>query len=613
MTKPATAPAAGLAARAADVVDLGLRACEAFDRPDLAARLTDARRRLVDPVIHVVIAGEFKQGKSSLVNALVGAPVCPVDDDAATGVPTFVRHGEPARAELWREGESTRREPIELADVRRHVVESHDNGNYGNGDHGGPRVTGVEIRIPRTVLASGLVLVDTPGIGGLGSAHSAASLAAISLADAVLFVTSSAQELTRSEMEFLHRAQSMCPTVACVLTKTDFYPSWRRIRDLDAGHLAAGESTRDVPLVAVSSALRARAVKTNDAELNIESGFPALLELVREQVGGSAEKRLAAEAAAEVAALCDHLETSFAAEREALADPEAAQRVVDELTEVKSRVELLKTAAAKWNTTLSDGIGDLTSDIDFDLRSRIRAITQEADEAIEAGDPADTWAELGPRLQSTTAAELLANYGLLRDRATVLSERVGEHFREASGGMFGRFTVHDPTLLAGGGEIGEGLDLKKMRAVKQAMVALKSAYGGAMMFTLLGSMVGVMLGPIGIGIGLVLGHRGLREEKKRQVQKRRSEAKNAVRRYCDKVTFVAGKDSRDTLRQVQRELRDHYTSLAEELNKSNSAALVAASEAATRTKAERERRLKDVEAELARIKQLRDRAKAVAS
>ena len=407
MTKAGTVSPA---ARAADLVDLGLRACEAFDRPDLAARLTDAKRRLVDPVIHVVVAGEFKQGKSSLVNALVGAPVCPVDDDAATAVPTFVRHGEQASAELWRDGEP--RQTIELADVRRHVVESGD---------GEPRVGGVEVRIPRALLATGLVLVDTPGIGGLGSAHSAASLAAISLADAVLFVTSAAQELTRSEMEFLRRARSMCPTVACVITKTDFYPAWRRIRDLDAGHLAA---EGDIPLLTVSSALRARAVKNSDAELNTESGFPDLITLVREQVGGSAEQRLATEAAAEVVSLCDHLATSFTAEQAALADPATAQRVVDELTSVRSYIERLKTAAAKWNQTLGDGIGDLSSDIDFDLKARIKEVTAEADDAIEAGDPADTWAELGPWLQARTADALLNNYELLRERATELSERV---------------------------------------------------------------------------------------------------------------------------------------------------------------------------------------------
>jgi hypothetical protein len=38
------------------------------------------------------VVGEFKQGKSLLVNALVGAPVCPVHDDIATSVATVVSH-----------------------------------------------------------------------------------------------------------------------------------------------------------------------------------------------------------------------------------------------------------------------------------------------------------------------------------------------------------------------------------------------------------------------------------------------------------------------------------------------------------------------------------------
>ncbi len=96
------------------------------------------------------------------------------------------------------------------------------------------------------------------------------------------------------------------------------------------------------------------------------------------------------------------------------------------------------------------------------------------------------------------------------------------------------------------------------------------------------------------------------------MQRRRAEARNAIRRYCDEVVFVASKDSRDTLRRVQRQLRDHYGALAEELNRTNAQALAGASEAAKRTQADREQRLRDVESELTRVRQLRQRAQAVA-
>ena len=55
------------------------------------------RQRAQDPSVRVLVVGEPKQGKSSLVNALVGAPVCAVRDDVATVVPTVVRDGSAAR------------------------------------------------------------------------------------------------------------------------------------------------------------------------------------------------------------------------------------------------------------------------------------------------------------------------------------------------------------------------------------------------------------------------------------------------------------------------------------------------------------------------------------
>jgi Dynamin family len=206
MTETAAAADRDPVARASAVVDLGLRACDAYGRPDLGDRLTIAKRTLADPAIRIVVVGEFKQGKSSLVNALLGASVCPVDDDIATAVPTYIRHGSEAKAELLFDGDPPRREPVAINDMRRHIVE-------GAPAAAAPgRVIGVEVQIPRKLLAGGLVLVDTPGVGGLNSAHAAASLAACSVADAVLFVTDASQELTLTEVDFLRKA---CATPSC--------------------------------------------------------------------------------------------------------------------------------------------------------------------------------------------------------------------------------------------------------------------------------------------------------------------------------------------------------------------------------------------------------------
>jgi len=74
----------------AELIEAASALTTARNRLDLTARLAATRDRLADDRVRVLVIGEFKQGKSQLVNALVRARVCPVDDDIATSVPTAV-------------------------------------------------------------------------------------------------------------------------------------------------------------------------------------------------------------------------------------------------------------------------------------------------------------------------------------------------------------------------------------------------------------------------------------------------------------------------------------------------------------------------------------------
>ena len=67
-----------------------------------ARRVADARRRGSRTETVICVVGEFKNGKSALINALLGSSVCPVDDDLATSAVTVVRYGDPASAEVHR-------------------------------------------------------------------------------------------------------------------------------------------------------------------------------------------------------------------------------------------------------------------------------------------------------------------------------------------------------------------------------------------------------------------------------------------------------------------------------------------------------------------------------
>ena len=143
-------------------------------------------------------------------------------------------------------------------------------------------------------------------------------------------------------------------------------------------------------------------------------------------------------------------------------------------------------------------------------------------------------------------------------------------------------------------------------------VGARGGYGGMLMIGLATTLAGMaMLNPLSIGAGLLFGGKTVREEQQRQKLKRKQDAKTAVRKHLDEVQFQVGKDSRDMLRQVQRQLRDHFTGLAEELQTSVDTSVKSAQKAVSSDSSVRNGRIRDLEAELARIAGLEERARAL--
>ena len=412
----ADAPAP-LVARALELLAAGEKATVAFGREDLTDRLVQARARLGQPDIHALVVGEFKQGKSTLVNALLNVPVCPVSDEVATVVPTVLRHGTEASAEVVVDEE---RRAIGLDEIPMWASEQ------GNADNA-RSIRAVEIRVPRQLLASGLALVDTPGVGGLHSVHGAATMAALGMAEVVVFVTDASSELSALEIDVLRIAAARCPTVVCVLTKIDLYPAWRRIADLDRGHLAAA-GLGHVDVLPVSSLLRQEALATSSKALNEESGYPALLRFLNESVIAEAQQVAVRTAVSTVVFALDQVEATFNAERSVLLDPAHAQPLVDELERARGRAEQLKAQSARWQQTLGDGSQDLASEIDHDLRHRLRHLSNASEEALDAHDPADIWDDFSAWFRREAAGHVAGNAERLRAEADVLAARVAEHF-----------------------------------------------------------------------------------------------------------------------------------------------------------------------------------------
>ncbi len=600
---------AGAASPAIQTVELALQASTAYQRPDLAVRARQALQRLHNPRVRILVVGEFKQGKSMLVNALVNAPICPIDDDISTSVPTVVRYAHQPSATLvrgaWGGGNADEREErfqVPIEQLASHVSEA---GNPGN--HAGLKYA--EAGIPRDILADGLELVDTPGVGGLGSVHGSATMAMLPTADAILLVSDAAAEYSRPELEFLRQAALACPNVACVLTKIDLYPRWQWIAELDRRHLRTAGI--DAELLPASSMLRLHASRARDHALNAESGFPALVTFLRERVLGQSERLANRAAANDVETITAQLAAGMRAELAACEDPGQAAQLVAELEQARQRADDLRDRGARWAQVLNDGITDLNADVDYDLRDRMRTVVREAEKVLDGADPGKIWEQFAAQLEEQATAAVAANFLWATERARWLAAQVADQFEEDGAQSLPQLRTARaalPEMLAemeqpGGEKFGVG---------QRAFVGLRGGYMGTLMVGMASTFMGLtLLNPFSAAAGLLVGGKMVRDESRRLLDRRRMEAKNTVRRYVDDVSFQVGKQSRDMLRYMQRDLRDHFMARSDELVRSAQESLIATERALQAGEAERQQRIADLHAELERIAALEHEGQAL--
>ena len=549
-------------------------------RDDLVRRLSVAIARVRRPATIVCVVGEFKQGKSSLVNALLGQAVCPVDDDIATSAITLIHYGAEIAAEVRRRvDDEVVVQSIEVAEIPDWVSERGNSDNCRG-------VERVDIAMPHALLADGLAIVDTPGMGGLGAGHAAATLAFLPFADGLVFVTDASAELSAAEAEFLDRAAELCPNVEVVLTKTDLYPAWRTIAGIDARRVRerpVGDAQRPRPILPVSSVLAAvdgswiddmielapmavTADLTQAVEPADASGILALRTALQVRIVEPAKARAADRAVGEADAALDQIREQLQAELDVLDDPTRLAETVARLADATKHLEQLRGPGARWSVLVADRLSDLSSSSSFSFRKSMRTISRDLEEAIESlKTPAD-WDGLARRVQTDVADAVTAVFveierGAQATRGDV-SELIGEALVEVSGaGRLEPTAVRslwtekgvDPEAHRGGPQLGS------------ALVGLRGAQSGIIMFGMLGRFLptaaaGLMLSnPVTIGIGAVFGGMQLADAHKRKIALRRQQARSNVRQFLDEVQFAIGNEISDALRAVQRAIRDEFT------------------------------------------------------
>jgi GTPase SAR1 family protein len=221
--------------------------------------------KLADAAFNLVVAGQFKRGKSSLVNALLGEALLPVGVVPLTSVVTVIQYGQAPSASI--ELRTGQKREIALGSLDEYVTER---GNPKNAKE----VRQVLIRYPCPWLAAGVRLIDTPGIDSVYEHNSGVTYAFLPQADAVIFVASVEQPIGQAELAFLQSIRQYAGKIFCVLNKIDYLNTAELTESITfcaaVLHEALGTA---VPIFPVSARRALEHKRSQSAEPSVDEGF----------------------------------------------------------------------------------------------------------------------------------------------------------------------------------------------------------------------------------------------------------------------------------------------------------------------------------------------------
>lgn len=182
--------------------------------PEIAEEAADLRDRLETGQFHLAVLGQFKRGKSTLINALLGAEILPSGVLPVTLVPVFLRYGTQPDVEIhYQNGHGLEHSP--LSQLGEYVNEANNPKNV-------KQVSRVELRYPASLLKNGIIVIDTPGVGSTYQHNTDTTIDLLPRCDAALVILSADPPITAAEVSFLQRLQPHVVRLFFVLNKIDY-------------------------------------------------------------------------------------------------------------------------------------------------------------------------------------------------------------------------------------------------------------------------------------------------------------------------------------------------------------------------------------------------------
>ena len=290
----------------------------------------ELREKLLSEQFNVATVGQFKRGKSCLVNALLGDNLLPTSAVPLTSVVTVVSHGDKLCINVqFRDGSTLN---VGREELPGYVTEA---GNPNNAKG----VKEVRIVSPAPLLKDGVCLLDTPGVGSVHRHNTDAAYDALPQCDAALFLLSADQPPGQAELEFLHDVRGHAHRIFFLLNKIDYLDG----AELDEA-LAFTQQVLltamggEVRLFPVSAKLALQGKMRNDAKLLERSRLPDFTSALEVFLLHEKGQVLLLSAVASLARILAQTRLEIALQRQSLSAPPG---------ELKARIEQFR---VRWES-----------------------------------------------------------------------------------------------------------------------------------------------------------------------------------------------------------------------------------------------------------------------
>jgi GTPase Era involved in 16S rRNA processing len=233
---------------------------------DTVNRLEEIKNKLLANKFHLVVLGQFKRGKSTFINSIIGDKILPTSVIPLTSIVTVLTYGQKELIKvIFEQGDVKEIKREELKDW---VTEE---GNPGNKKG----VKEVEIQYPSEYLRNGICLIDTPGVGSIFEDNTQMTYKYLPKIDAAIFLASADPPISQAELEFLKDVIKHVKDVFFVLNKIDYLNEEELKASLDFTKQAIEKELgiREVRIYPISAKIALEGKIKNNIELLKKSGL----------------------------------------------------------------------------------------------------------------------------------------------------------------------------------------------------------------------------------------------------------------------------------------------------------------------------------------------------